>query len=112
MDELPEVTDAGLNDAVAPDGRPLADRKRSAPNRRSWRWIPVAVSEEPAVTEPEVGDTETEKSLVGVPEQVASPDWAGTGDSPARPPSPCRTRCRIRGSRFFAAFSVATRMLA
>ena len=26
VDEPPDVTEAGLNEAVAPDGRPLADR--------------------------------------------------------------------------------------
>ena len=38
----------------------------------------VAVVDEPAVTVPEVGETEMEKSLPGLVVQVGSPDWAGT----------------------------------
>jgi hypothetical protein len=65
VDEPPAVTDVGLNVALAPLGRPLAD------NDTVWAEPEVTAVEtvvdvpEPAVTVPDVGLTEIEKSFVG-----------------------------------------------
>jgi hypothetical protein len=65
VDEPPEVTEEGLNEAVAPAGRPEAERFTVWALPLVVAVETVAETEPPAVTEPEVGDTETEKSLVG-----------------------------------------------
>lgn len=65
VEEPPEVTVAGLNEAVAPDGRPLAERLTDWADPLVVAVDTVAVAEPPGATDPEVGETETEKSLVG-----------------------------------------------
>ena len=79
VDDEPEVTEAGLNEAVAPLGRPDALSATLCAEPEVVAVPTVVVADEPAATLPEVGETDTEKSLVGVPPvQVASPDCAGT----------------------------------
>ena len=73
----PEFTDDGLNDAVAPVGRPEALSAIDWAEPLVSVVETVAVSEPPGLTEPEVGETAIEKSLVPAV-QVGSPDWAGT----------------------------------
>src|SRR4029453_8313744 len=65
VDEPPEVTDGGLNDALAPPGRPLADRPTVCGLPEVVAVLTVAVIELPAVTVPDVGLTEMEKSFAG-----------------------------------------------
>jgi hypothetical protein len=65
VDEPPEVTVDGLNDAVAPLGSPLAERLTDWAEPLVVAVPTVAVTDPPGAVEPEVGDTETEKSLVG-----------------------------------------------
>jgi len=61
--ELPEpVMDAGLNDAVARDGKPLALRLTLPLNPLTDDTVTVYVVEFPRVTEREAGDAEIEKS--------------------------------------------------
>src|SRR5438132_12644003 len=75
VDDEPELTDAGLNEAVAPAGRPLADREIvwAEPEVRvvdTVGWV-----EPPAVTVPLVGLTAIEKSL-GATGRVEGAAWA------------------------------------
>src|SRR5258706_441291 len=65
VDEPPDVTEAGLNDALAPLGRPLADRVTVCAAPTVVVVLTVAVTELPGLIEPEIGDTATEKSCVG-----------------------------------------------
>jgi hypothetical protein len=68
VDEPPEVIDDGLNDAVAPLGRPDADRFTVCALPLVTVVPMVAVTEPPAVVLPEAGDAAIEKSLpAGVP---------------------------------------------
>ena len=63
VDEPPEVTDVGENEAVTPDGRPLAlsDTDCAAPEVVAVETVAVALA--PASTVPLVGLTAIEKSL-------------------------------------------------
>src|SRR6266511_45284 len=63
VDEPPEVTDGGLNDALAPLGTPLADSDTVCALPEVVAVLTVALVEPPAVTAPEPGETEMEKSL-------------------------------------------------
>ena len=65
LDEPPEVTDAGLNDALAPVGKPLAERLTVWALPDVVAVLTVALTEPPAAVDPEVGETEMEKSLAG-----------------------------------------------
>jgi hypothetical protein len=65
VDEPPDVTDVGLNVAVTPDGRPLAEKATDWADPAVVAVLTVVVAELPAATEPEVGEVATEKSLVG-----------------------------------------------
>src|SRR6266536_3705666 len=67
VDEPPEVTEPGLKDAVAPPGRPLAEKVTVCALPEVVAVLTVAVVDPPAVTEPAAGATESEKSLAGVP---------------------------------------------
>ncbi len=63
--ELPEVTVAGAKEAVAPDGRPPAVRFTDCAEPDVVVVLTVVAIEPPGATEPEVGDTATEKSFAG-----------------------------------------------
>ena len=63
VDEPPEVTEDGLNDAVAPLGRPDPENVTVCAVPLVVAVDTVVETEPPAVTEPEVGESETEKSL-------------------------------------------------
>ena len=65
VDEPPEVTDAGLNEALAPLGKPLAERLTVWALPDVVAVLTVAVTEPPAAVDPEPGETEIEKSLAG-----------------------------------------------
>ena len=79
VDEPPAVTEAGLNDAVAPAGSPLADRDTV------WAEPEVTAVATVAVVE-RTGGRRCRRSArprwrsrcAGVVEQVGSPVWAGT----------------------------------
>src|SRR5262245_50874050 len=67
-DEPPASTEVGLNDAVAPVGRPLAEKVTVSAEPLVSAVLTVADTDPPGVVEPEVGETETEKSFgVGHP---------------------------------------------
>ena len=63
VDDDPDVTDAGENDAVAPEGSPLAlsDTDSAAPEVTAVETVELVPF--PAVTLREVGLSETEKSF-------------------------------------------------
>ena len=63
VEEPPEVTDVGLNEAAAPAGRPLADSDTVCAVPAVVAVDTVAVAEVPGFTAAEFGLTETEKSL-------------------------------------------------
>jgi hypothetical protein len=63
----PEVTEDGLNDALAPDGRPDADNATDSAEPDVTAVDTVVVAAEPAVTLPEAGERATEKSLAAEP---------------------------------------------
>ena len=63
VDELPAVTEVGLKLTVTPDGVPEADRLTDWADPVVTAVATVAVVDPPAVTEPEDGDSDTEKSL-------------------------------------------------
>jgi len=63
VDDPPAVTEAGLKDAVAPVGRPDAENDTDSAVPEVTAVLTVAVVDPPAVTVPEVGLTESEKSL-------------------------------------------------
>jgi hypothetical protein len=63
VEEAPELTDAGLNDAVTPLGRPLALSATDSELPDVTAVETVAVAFEPAATLRFVGLTEIEKSL-------------------------------------------------
>jgi hypothetical protein len=65
VDDPPDVTDDGLNDALAPLGRPEAENDTVCADPLVVAVATVVETEPPAVTEPEVGESATEKSLVG-----------------------------------------------
>ena len=66
VEELPEVTDAGLNEAVAPAGRPLAENVTVCAVPEVVVVEIVDVVDPPAVVLPEVGLSDMEKSLTEV----------------------------------------------
>src|ERR1700738_3760931 len=55
VDDPPAVTAVGLNDADAPEGRPLADRETDSALPDTTDVLTVVVTGEPAVTDPDVG---------------------------------------------------------
>src|SRR5262245_8274736 len=63
VEEPPAVTDGGLNDALAPAGRPLAENVTVSAEPEMTAVLTVAFTEPPGAVEPEVGLTEMEKSL-------------------------------------------------
>jgi hypothetical protein len=63
VEEPPEVTDVGLNDALAPAGSPLADSDTACAVPDVVAVDTVAVVELPGFTAAEAGLTEIEKSL-------------------------------------------------
>ena len=65
VDEPPDVTDVGLNVAVTPDGRPLAESATDCADPDVVAVLTVVVAELPAATEPEVGEAAMEKSFAG-----------------------------------------------
>ncbi|PSK65733.1 hypothetical protein B0E53_02284 [Micromonospora sp. MH33] len=73
VDEPPEVTEDGLNDAVAPLGRPDAENVTVCAVPLVVAVATVVETEPPAVTEPEVGESETEKSLPVEPQGASLP---------------------------------------
>jgi hypothetical protein len=78
VDDPPAVTELGLNEAVAPAGRPLADRDTVCAEPDVTAVLTVAETDPPGVVDLEVGDTEMEKSFPPPPVQVGSPVWTGT----------------------------------
>ena len=62
VDDPPEVTVDGLNEALAPAGRPPAERLTDWAEPLVVVVATVALTEPPGAVEPEVGDTEREKS--------------------------------------------------
>ena len=62
---VPEVAVAGLKVAVAPVGRPEADRVTDCAAPEVTAVLIVVVAADPALTLPDVGDAATEKSFVG-----------------------------------------------
>ena len=63
----PELTDAGLKVAVAPAGRPDADRDTDCAEPDVTAVATTAVVEPPTDTDPDEGLTEMEKSFAMVP---------------------------------------------
>jgi len=63
----PAVTDVGLNDTVTPDGAPDADNDTVCALPDVTAVFTVADVELPAVTDPDDGDNDTEKSLLTLP---------------------------------------------
>src|SRR5574342_897459 len=63
VDEPPAVTDGGLNDALAPAGRPLAENVTVSAEPEVTAVLTVALTEPPGAVEPEVGLPLMEKSL-------------------------------------------------
>ncbi len=64
VDDAPVVTEDGENDAVAPDGRPLALSETVCAEPEVAAVETVAVVPDPAVTDADDGLTEIEKSFV------------------------------------------------
>ena len=64
VEELPAVTEVGLKPAVMPAGSPDADSATVCAEPEVTAVLTVVGVELPAVTVPEVGLTEIEKSLV------------------------------------------------
>ena len=83
VDEPPDVTDDGLNDAVAPDGKPEADNTTVCAEPFVTAVATVDVNELPGDTDPDDGDNATEKSLAAVV-STASVHNAYAAASPAR----------------------------
>ena len=67
VDDDPELTDVGENEAVAPDGSPLALSETDSALPEVTAVETVAVVPAPGATDAEVGLTAIEKSLVVVP---------------------------------------------
>ncbi len=65
VDCPPAVTEAGLKDAVTPAGTPLALNRTVSAVPDFTAVFTVVVAEAPAVTVPEAGAAEREKSLAG-----------------------------------------------
>ena len=63
VDEQPEVIEAGLNDAVAPAGRPLADSVTVWAEPLVTAVETVVETDDPGFTEPAEGEAPIEKSL-------------------------------------------------
>ena len=61
----PAVTEEGLNDAVTPAGKPPVDNATDCADPDVAAVATVAVVDPPAVTDPEEGLAEMEKSLGG-----------------------------------------------
>jgi hypothetical protein len=70
VDELPAVTELGLKDTVTPEGAPLALNATDCAEPEVTAVFTVAVVLEPAATDAEVGETETEKPFAGVVEPL------------------------------------------
>ena len=64
VDDEPAVTEDGENDAVAPDGRPLALSETVCAEPEVTAVETVALVPDPAVTDADDGLTESEKSFV------------------------------------------------
>jgi hypothetical protein len=64
VDDEPAVTDDGENDAVTPLGRPLAPSETVCAEPEVTAVETVAVVPDPAVTDADVGLTDSEKSFV------------------------------------------------
>ena len=64
-DVPPAVTDGGLNSAVAPAGRPLAENVTVSATPLTTAVLTVAPIVPPTWTLPEVGETVNEKSFGG-----------------------------------------------
>ena len=73
VDEPPAVTEAGLNDAVAPAGRPLAEKVTVCAEPLVTAVETVVETEPPGLTEPAVGEAATEKSLPVEPQGASLP---------------------------------------
>jgi hypothetical protein len=110
VDEPPAVTDDGLNDAVAPDGRPLADSETVCAEPEVTAVDTVADTEPPGFTAPDVGDTEMEKSLPAGA-QVGSPVWTGT-DTAFQAALVAAHSAELAPNRLTAALREASRTLA
>src|SRR6185312_10089371 len=67
VDEPPALTDVGLNDTVTPVGTPDADSDTVCALPDVTAVFTVADVDPPAVTEPDDGDNDTEKSFVVAP---------------------------------------------
>jgi hypothetical protein len=65
--EVPEVTEPGLNAAVAPDGTPVAENETVWAEPDVVAVFTVVAAPLPAVTDADAGLTAIEKSFVGVP---------------------------------------------
>jgi hypothetical protein len=64
-DVPPAVTDAGVNDTVAPVGAPVADRATDCAEPDVTDVLTVADAALPAATDADAGATDTAKSLAG-----------------------------------------------
>lgn len=64
----PAVTEDGLNDTVTPPGWPAAESDTACAETELTAVLTVVVVDPPAVTEPELGETATEKSLLVEPD--------------------------------------------
>ena len=82
VEELPAVTELGLNDAVAPAGRPLAVSVTVSADPLRTLVFTVVVTELPGFVEPEEGDVPMVKSLEGAEK---------FGFTTKRPPSMVKT---------------------
>jgi len=78
VDDEPDVTEEGVNVAVAPLGSPDAVSATVCAEPAVVAVDTVVVAAEPAATLPDDGETEIEKSFVPPPVQVGSPDCAAT----------------------------------
>jgi hypothetical protein len=91
VDEPPAVTDVGENEADAPLGRPLALNETVCAEPDVTAVETVVLVPEPAVTEADVGLSETEKSFpppVEVGPNAATPFGVPRPVGPSYPTSP------------------------
>ena len=72
VDELPDVTEVGLNDADAPAGKPLTVNATDCATPDVTAVLIVEVPLAPWVTDTVEGDAAIEKSFVTVPPQPAN----------------------------------------
>jgi hypothetical protein len=63
VDELPVVTEVGLNDTVTPDGAPVSDRDTVWLDPEVSAVLTVEVVDPPGLTEPDVGESAAEKEF-------------------------------------------------